>query len=63
MAALGVIAALGIAAWDRRVSLRTLLRAFEGTMRTTAMIMLIIIAAHFLNFVIASIGLTDRSTN
>ena len=31
----------------------------EGTMRTTAMIMLIIIAAQFLNFVLAAIGLTD----
>ena len=38
----------------------TMLRAvFEGTMRTTAMIMLIIIAAQFLNFVLASIGVTD----
>jgi TRAP-type C4-dicarboxylate transport system permease large subunit len=32
--------------------------AFEGTMRTTAMIMAILIAAYFLNFVITSIGLT-----
>ena len=31
----------------------------EGTMRTTAMIMLIIMAAQFLNFVLAAIGLTD----
>ena len=30
-----------------------------GTMRTTAMIMLIILAAQFLNFVMASIGFTD----
>jgi TRAP-type C4-dicarboxylate transport system permease large subunit len=32
--------------------------AGEGTMRNTAMIMLIIIATQFLNFVLASIGLT-----
>ncbi len=31
----------------------------RGTMRTTAMIMLIIIAAQFLNFVLANIGVTD----
>jgi C4-dicarboxylate transporter, DctM subunit len=59
-AALGVIAALGIAAWNRRLTVRMLLHAFEGTMRTTAMIMAILIAAYFLNFVIASIGLTDQ---
>jgi tripartite ATP-independent transporter DctM subunit len=59
-AALGVIAAVGIAAWNRRLTLRTLLSAFEGTMRTTAMIMAILLAAYFLNFVITSIGLTGR---
>jgi len=57
-AALGVIAAVGIAAWNRRLTLRVLLHAFEGTMRTTAMIMAILLAAYFLNFVITSIGLT-----
>jgi tripartite ATP-independent transporter DctM subunit len=59
-AALGVIAALGVAAWHRRLSLRMLVQAFEGTMRTTAMIMAILIAAYFLNFVITSIGLTTQ---
>ena len=59
-AALGVLAALGVAAWHRRLSVRMLLDAFEGTMRTTAMIMAILIAAYFLNFVITSIGLTAR---
>jgi C4-dicarboxylate transporter DctM subunit len=59
-AALGVIAALGVAAWHRRLTVRMLLRAFEGTMRTTAMIMAILIAAYFLNFVIGSIGLTAQ---
>jgi C4-dicarboxylate transporter, DctM subunit len=57
-AALGVIAAIAIAAWNRRLSLRALRHAFEGTMRTTAMIMAILLAAYFLNFVITSIGLT-----
>ena len=59
-AALGVIAALVIAAWNRRLTMRTLLHAFEGTMRTTAMIMAILLAAYFLNFVITSIGLTGQ---
>ena len=59
-AALGVIAAVGIAAWNRRLTMRVMLQAFEGTMRTTAMIMAILIAAYFLNFAIASIGLTDQ---
>jgi tripartite ATP-independent transporter DctM subunit len=59
-AALGVIAALGVAAWHRSLSVRMLLAAFEGTMRTTAMIMAILIAAYFLNFVITSIGLTAQ---
>ena len=59
-AALGVIAAVGIAAWNRRLTMRALLHAFEGTMRTTAMIMAIVLAAYFLNFVITSIGLTTQ---
>ena len=59
-AALGVIAALGVAAWNRKLSVRILVHAFEGTMRTTAMIMAILMAAYFLNFVITSIGLTGQ---
>ncbi|WP_374448398.1 TRAP transporter large permease [Stella sp.] len=59
-AALGVLAALAVAAWSRRLTWRVLIVAFEGTMRTTAMIMAILIAAYFLNFVITSIGLTTQ---
>lgn len=58
-AALGVIAALGVAAWRRQLTWPVLREAFEGTMRTTAMIMAILVAAYFLNFVITSIGLTS----
>ena len=58
-ASLGVIAALLLAAWERRVSLSMLRAVAEGTMRTTAMIMLIIMAAQFLNFVLATISVTD----
>ncbi|MCC7272642.1 MAG: TRAP transporter large permease [Alphaproteobacteria bacterium] len=59
-AALGVLAALAVAACNRRLTMRVLLQAFEGTMRTTAMIMAILVAAYFLNFVITSIGLTGQ---
>ncbi len=58
-ASLGVIAALILAAFEGRVSFKMLRAVAEGTMRTTAMIMLIIMAAQFLNFVLASIGLTE----
>lgn len=58
-ASLGVIAALLLAAWEGRVSVAMLRSTVEGTMRTTAMIMLIILAAQFLNFVLAAIGITE----
>ena len=49
-AALGVIAAVGIAAWNRRLTLRSCCNAFEGTMRTTAMIMAILLGRLFPQF-------------
>jgi tripartite ATP-independent transporter DctM subunit len=58
-ASLGVLAALLLAAVERTLSLAMMRTVLEGTMRTTAMIMLIILAAQFLNFVLASIGFTD----
>ena len=61
-ASLGVVAALLLAAAHRRLSIPMLQRAIEGTMRTTATIMLIILAATFLNFVLAAIGLTQQLT-
>ncbi len=57
-AALGVLAALALAALRGRVSLAMLRAVTEGTMRTTAMIMAILIAAYFLNFVVTALGLT-----
>jgi len=57
-AALGVVGALIIAGSRRQLSIGMLREAIEGTMRTTAMVMAILIAAYFLNFVISSIGLT-----
>jgi tripartite ATP-independent transporter DctM subunit len=62
-AALGVIAAIGIAAVHRELSVKMLKKAFEGTMRTTAMIMAILIAAYCLNFVMSSIGLMAKVNN
>ena len=61
-ASLGVVAALVLAALHGRLTLSMLQRAVEGTMRTTATIMLIILAATFLNFVLAAIGLTQQLT-
>src|SRR5690606_28450980 len=52
--------ALALAAAKRRLTPAMLRRAIEGTMRTTAMIMLIILAAAFLNFVLAALGVTQR---
>jgi tripartite ATP-independent transporter DctM subunit len=62
-AAIGVLAAMALAAAYGKFSLKFLLEVFEGTLRTTAMIMIIIIAAYFLNFILASIGLTERLTS
>ncbi|HWI82624.1 TRAP transporter large permease [Ramlibacter sp.] len=61
-AALGVIGALVLAAFFRKLTLRMLRESVEGTMKSTAMIMLIVIAAGFLNFVMSAIGLTDAMT-
>lgn len=62
-AALGVIAALVLALVHGKLSRTFLVQVMEGTLRTTAMIMIIIIAANFLNFILASVGLTERLTN
>ena len=62
-ASLGVVAALGLAWWKGRLTLDMLREAVEGTMRSTAMVMLIFVAAYFLNFVISAIGLTTLLTS
>ena len=58
-ASVGVMFALLLAGWRRMLSVQMLKEAFEGTMRTTAMIMLIILAAVFLNFVLGFMGVTQ----
>jgi tripartite ATP-independent transporter DctM subunit len=56
-AAVGVAGALAIAAAVRGLSVAMLAEALLGTVRVTAMIMLIVIGASFLNFTLASAGL------
>jgi tripartite ATP-independent transporter DctM subunit len=59
--ALGVLGALVLALSRRKLAVSLLLTAFEGTVRTTAMVMAIVIGAYFLNFVMSTIGLTDAA--
>ena len=62
-AAVGVAMALAIALPGGGVSLAMLRRALLGTVRITSMIMLVIIAAYFLNFTLASAGLGRQLTD
>jgi C4-dicarboxylate transporter DctM subunit len=62
-AALGLMATLGLVAANGQLTVPVLLRAFEGTVRTTCMVMLIVIAAFFLNFVMVSVGLVKAITD
>ena len=61
-ASLGVVASLFLAWWAGKLSFAMLKEAVEGTMRSTAMVMLIVLAAYFLNFIISAIGLTTQLT-
>lgn len=58
-ASLGVVMSLILAFFTQTLSLNMIKLAAEGTMRSTAMVMLIILAAIFLNFVLGVIGLTQ----
>lgn len=60
--ALGVMGALALVVLRGRLTLPVLLASFEGTVRTTAMVMLIVLMAFFLNFVMSTIGLTNLAT-
>ena len=62
-ASIGVCMALLIAALFKSLNIKMLKEAFEGTMRTTAMIMLIVFAAIFLNFVLGMMGITQAMLN
>jgi tripartite ATP-independent transporter DctM subunit len=62
-AALGVMGALILAACVKRLTFTMLREAFEGTMKATAMIMLIVVGAAFLNFIMSATGLTTAITD
>ena len=62
-AALGVVMALALSAARGRLTLIVLRDAIEGTMKTTAMIMAIMVAAYFLNLVLTAIGLAGALTD
>ena len=59
-AALGIVAALGLAAYERRLNIKVFGDIFAGTIRTTGMIMAIVIGAYFLNVIITSTGLPNQ---
>ncbi len=58
-ASLGVFGAIIITYFSKLLSKEVIIKAIEGTIKTTGMIMLIILAASILNFVLISIGLVD----
>ena len=62
-ASIGVCMAVLIAAFFKTLNWEMMKAAFEGTMRTTAMIMLIVFAAIFLNFVLGFMGITQAMLN
>jgi len=61
-AAVGVAMALAIAMPGGSINLRSLQSCLLGTVRVTSMIMLVVIAAYFLNFTLASAGLGQKLT-
>ncbi len=58
-ASFGVVTSIGLAAYYKRLSVDMLKEAMLGAMRTNAMVMLIVLAAIFLNLVLAIVGLTQ----
>jgi C4-dicarboxylate transporter DctM subunit len=59
-AAVGIVGALAITAWRRRLTLTMLRDVCEATVRTTAMVVAILVGAFFLNVVLQAIGLTQQ---
>jgi len=62
-AAIGVVISLGIALYYRKLTVTMLHDAFLSAIRTTAMILLIILAAFFLNYVVALLGIPQAVTD
>ena len=61
-AALGIVAALVLAALNRKLSIAMMHEAFAAAFRTTSMIMLIIVSAFCLNFIISILGLPQAAS-
>jgi tripartite ATP-independent transporter DctM subunit len=61
-ASIGVVLSLILAWMNGALSLRMLLDSFEGTVRTTSMIMFIILAAMILNIVVGYFGAIQAAT-
>jgi tripartite ATP-independent transporter DctM subunit len=59
-AAVGIVGALAITAQRGRLTWRMLRDVCEGTVRTTAMVVAILVGAFFLNVIIQTIGLTQQ---
>ncbi len=62
-ASVGVCASLALAASTRRLTRPMLAEAIRGTMRTTGMIMLIVLASQYLNFVLGVTGFSSTLMN
>ncbi len=62
-AAFGVIAALALAARVKKLNLSMLREVTEGTMRTTAMVVAIILTSTVLNFVLTFLGISKAITD
>lgn len=62
-AALGVVAAIIIAACYRELSLKNILDSIKGTIETTGMIMLILLAANFLNYIFIALNMQNQIVN
>ncbi|MGV0876060.1 TRAP transporter large permease [Martelella sp. FLE1502] len=61
--ALGIAASLILSAFNGTLSIAMLNKAIEGTMRSTGMIMLLLIGAYFLNFALGMSGFIEQITD
>lgn len=62
-AALGVLISLAITAYYKQLTWKVFVETAEGTAKTTGMIMFILFAAYFLNFIFLSLGVTKQITD
>jgi len=62
-AAIGVVMAAVLVAANGKMTISTLHEAFASTVKTTALILLIIVAAFYLNFIVGILGVPQAMTN